>query len=91
MSHNPRLTTSKGSVTVMLIRYIRDEELAEDDILVKDIVFGISTAKVLEDYPDFGKSPCCLVLQRDEDTNPITCGMGIVRGYRKASSLDHCI
>lgn len=34
------------------------DELAADGILAREVVAGLASAEVLEDYPDFPKGPC---------------------------------
>ena len=56
------------------------DQLAEESVLVRDIVASVSDALVMEDYPDYPKGPCVLVLQKDRQGNPIHVVWGIHRG-----------
>lgn len=56
------------------------DEIAEEGLFVRDIVSDVSNGKLVEDYPDFPKGPCVLVLQKDRDGNPLHVVWGIPRG-----------
>ena len=56
------------------------DELAADDLFARDLVAGVLDAELLEDYPEFPKGPCVLVLQRDTEGNPVHAVWGIPKG-----------
>ncbi|MFO8090357.1 MAG: DUF4258 domain-containing protein [Desulfatiglandaceae bacterium] len=53
------------------------DELAADDITVREIVRGSSDGIVIEEYPEYPKGPCILLLLQDRNGNSIHAVWGI--------------
>jgi len=72
---------------IVLISSHGYDELAEDGILIGDILNSVQDAIVLEDYPEAFKGRSILLLQRDKDKNPIHTVWGIPKGKDEPAVL----
>lgn len=75
---NIRRLIQKGEVRVSEHGY---DELSADVLLTREVVVGVVEAIVVEDYPDYPKGPCVLVLQWDKRNQPIHVVWGIPKGH----------
>jgi len=62
-------------------------ELSADGIVMEPLVEAISTAIVVEAYPDYHKGPCVLVLQRDELGQPLHLLWGLPSSFSSPAVL----
>ena len=67
---------SRGDVRVSEHGY---DELAADDIQVRDVLEGLRGGQLIEEYPDYFKGPCVLVLQKDSCGGALHVVWGIPR------------
>ena len=56
------------------------DELAADAIFARDVLANVPEAVVIEDYPDYAKGPCVLVLQKDRRGEAFHAVWGIPKG-----------
>ena len=63
------------------------EELASDDISLASLVESIPDARLVEEYPEYHKGPCVLVLQNGSGTSPVHVLWGLARNAPDIATL----
>ena len=63
------------------------DELAAENITVREVVVGSPGGIVLEEYPDYSKGPCVLAMLKDRDGHPIHAVWGVPRGSTSPAVL----
>jgi hypothetical protein len=63
------------------------EELAKDDILLEDVIVGIATAVLVEEYPDRFRGPGVLTFQQDKHGQPIHVVWALPANERRPAIL----
>ncbi len=63
------------------------DELADDGLSVREMVEGLPSAVLIEEYPDYPKGPCVLLLLYDRCGNPVHAVWGIPKGFQRPAVL----
>ena len=87
--------TQLASAGKLIVSTHADEEMANDEIDIDDVLDGLANAIVVESYPDYHKGPCLLALIRTRDGAAIHALLGtstanpdiavIITAYRPAT------
>ena len=59
------------------------DELVEDGLTARELLAGVLTSVIVEEYLDYPKGPCVLLLQKDRGGKPVHVVWGIPKGYDK--------
>ncbi len=58
-------------------------ELIDDKLTAREVIVGVQDGVVVEEYANYPKGPCLLLLQEDRAGKPIHVVWGIPIGYDK--------
>ena len=79
-----RALASAGKVRISEHGY---DELSEDGLSAGEVMRGIVDAAVVEEYLNYPKGPCVLLLQKDKSGLPIHVVWGIPKGHDEPAVL----
>ena len=63
------------------------DEIVADGLYVRELLASITNAILIEDYPDYPKGPCVLVLQKNKTEDSIHVVWGIPKGKSSPAVL----
>lgn len=63
------------------------DELADDGLLARELMEAVETAEIIEDYPNYPKGPCVLVLHRTKDGRSVHVVWGLPSGHTNQAVL----
>ncbi len=63
------------------------DELSEDNLTVQELLDGVSEGKTVEEYPEYPKGACILLLQSDAKAQSVHVLWGIPKGFEKPAVL----
>ena len=58
-------------------------ELADDGLTARELLAGVTDALIIEEYLNYPKGPCVLLLQKDRIGNAVHAVWGIPKGHEK--------
>ena len=61
--------------------------LAEDGLTAREVIDGVLDAVLVEEYANYPKGPCALLLQKDGSGAPIHVVWGIPKGHDRPAVL----
>jgi len=57
------------------------DELADDGLTAREVLDGVKSGIIVEEYLNYPKGPCILLLQQGRSGNPIHVVWGIPKGH----------
>lgn len=81
------LQESADTPTVVATASARKMQSAEYALTARELLAGIPEAVVVEEYSNYPKGPCVLLLQKDRAGKPVHAVWGILRGQDKPAVL----
>jgi len=79
-----RVLIAEGNVRISEHGY---DELVADGLLARELIEGAETAEVIEDYPNYPKGPCVLVLHQTKDGRLVHAVWGLPSGHTHQAVL----